>query len=242
MLNREESQTLINRVLELADAEQVEAILYSSTTNSTRFSSNVITQNVGLTDQSLRLRVINGKRQGVAQVNQFDDDSIRKCVQSALSVARVSAEDDSILPLLDKQPEYQPVDAWQESTANFTPAQRAEAIGKVLGDFDQRGLEGAGIYDTDEGAVAYGNNKGVFAYKRGTKAEFSASAFLENGNVEGWAESFALDVNNADTWSAGQRAAEKAEAGKDAKAVDPGEYTVILSRRLWPKSCCSGAG
>lgn len=228
MLTREESRELIGRVIRLADAEQVEAAVFSSRTNSTRFSGNVITQNVGLTNQTLRLRVINGKRQGIASVNQFDDDSIRRCIDSALAVARVAAEDDNLLPLLDEQPEYEPVDAWHEGTAIFSPADRAEQIGRVLSDYDKRELEGAGIFDTGEGAVAYGNNRGVFAYKPGTQAEFSISAFLEGGNVEGWAESFALDVGETDTWAAGQRAAEKAERGVNAKAVEPGDYTVIF--------------
>ena len=228
MLTRDEAHALIQKVTKLADAEQVEAIVRSSSTNSTRFSSNVITQNVGLTNQSLRLRVINGKRQGVASVNQFDDESLKRCAQSALAVARVAAEDNSLLPLIDKQPECKTVEAWHESTAKFTPAQRAELIGKVLGDYDNRGLEGAGIFDTDEGAVAYGTNTGVFAYQPRSKAEFSVSAFLEDGAVEGWAESSALDVNKTDVVAAGQRAAEKAENGVDAKAIDPGEYTVVF--------------
>ena len=228
MLSRDECQSLISKVVKLADAEQVEAIVYSSTTNSTRFSSNVITQNVGLTDQSLRLRVIADGRQGVATINQFDDESIRRGVQSALAVARVAARDDKLLPLIDKQPEYEPVHAWHEGTAKYSPAQRAEAIGKVLADFDKRKLEGAGIFDTDEGALAYGTSTGVFAYKSGTKAEFSVSAFLENGNVEGWAESFNLDVTKCDPWTAGQRAAAKAEQGVKPQAIDPGEYTVIF--------------
>ncbi|MCG3183555.1 MAG: Metalloprotease PmbA [Planctomycetes bacterium] len=228
MLNREESKALVDKVIKLADAEQVEAIVFSSTTNSTRFSSNVITQNVGLTNQTLRLRVINGKRQGVASVNQFDDASIKRCVQSALTVARVAAEDPTLLPLIDKQPQYEQVNAWHEGTAKFTPAQRAQAIGKVLADYDKRGLEGAGIFDTDEGAVAYGTNTGVFAYKAGTKAEFSVSASLDKGSVEGWAEAFSLDVNKVDTWAAGQRAAEKAERGVKPQAIEPGEYPVIF--------------
>lgn len=228
MLTRDEAHALIEKAVKLADAEQVEAIVRSSNTNSTRFSGNVITQNVGLTNQSLRLRVINGKRQGVASVNQFDDESLKRCAQSALAVARVAGEDDKMLPLIDKQPEYTPVNAWFESTAKFTPAQRAEFVGKVLGDYDKRGLEGAGIFDTDEGAVAYGTNTGVFAYQPSSKAEFSVSAFLENGSVEGWAESSSLDVSKVDVVGAGQRAAEKAEKSVNAKAIDAGEYTVVF--------------
>lgn len=228
MLSREQAQSLIQKVLKIADAEQVEAIVVSSNTNSTRFSGNVITQNVGLANDSLRLRVINGQRQGVASVNQFDDDSIRRCVQSALAVARVAAPDPQLQPMLEGEQRYQPVNAWHESTAKFTPAQRADAIGKILRDYDKRGLEGAGIFDTDEGALAYGNNRGVFAYKAGSKAECSISAFLEGGNVEGWAESFALDVNKLDTFAAGQVAARKVESGRAPQAIEPGEYTVVF--------------
>ncbi|MBK8206286.1 MAG: TldD/PmbA family protein [Planctomycetes bacterium] len=228
MLSRDAAQTLIEKVIKLADAEQVEAILHSSSTNSTRFSSNVITQNVGLTNDSLRLRVINGKRQGVSSVNQFDDESIKRCIKSALAIAKVAADDNALLPMIDKQPKYEAVNAWYESTARYTPAQRAEQIGKVLRDYDKRGLEGAGIFDTDEGAIAYGNNRGVLAYKSGSKAEFSVSAFMENGGVEGWAESFALDVGKCDPVRAGNIAAAKAESGRSTQGIEPGEYTVVL--------------
>lgn len=228
MLSREQAQDLISRVIKQTDAEGVEAIVISANRNSTRFSGNVITQNVGLSDDNLRLRVINGKRQGVATVNQFDDDSIRHCIQSALAVARVAAEDHNLMPLLDQQPEYQPVNLWFESTAKYSPAQRAEHVGRVLKDYDGRGIEGAGIFDTDESCLAFGNSNGVFAYKPATKANFSASAFLDNGNVEGWAESFALDVSKCDPAKAGSIAAQKAEAGLNPQAIKPGEYPVIF--------------
>lgn len=228
MLTREQAQSLVKKVFSMVDAEQSEVILTSAVTNSTRFSSNVITQNVGLSNDSLRLRVIMGKRQGVATVNQFDDDSIRRCVQSALAVAKVSSEDPNLLPMLDKQPQYETVTAWREATARFTPAQRAEAVGKVLASYDQQGIEGAGIFDTDEGSVCYANSRGVFGYKAGTKAEFSVSAFVDVGTVEGWSETFDLDVGRLKVEGAGKRAAEKALAARNPKDMDPGEYTVIF--------------
>jgi predicted Zn-dependent protease len=228
MLTREQAQSLARKILGMADAEQAEAILTSTSTNSTRFSNNVITQNVGLSNQSLRLRVINGKRQGVATINQFDDDSIRRCVQSALAVARVSADDPKLLPMLDKQPDYQNTDAWRETTAKVTPAQRADAVGQVLADYDKQGIEGAGIFDTDQGALCYANNRGVFGFKAGTKAEFSISAFVDGGTVEGWAESFGLDVNKLDVAGAGKRAAQKALSARNPRDLEPGDYTVIF--------------
>lgn len=136
--------------------------------------------------------MIQGKRQGVARVNQFDDASIKRCVQSALAVCRVSVQDDKLEPLLDKQPEYANVDAFKKATVKSTPASRADAIGKVLREFEANKVEGAGIFDADQGAMAYSNSKGVFAYKANTKAEFSISAFLEHGEIEGWAEAFGL--------------------------------------------------
>lgn len=228
MLTREESQALVKKVFSMVDAPEAEVILTSASTNSTRFSGNAITQNVSLNNQGLRLRIINGRRQGVATVNQFDDDSLRRCVASAAAVARVTAEDPNLLPLLDKQPSYQAVNAFSDATAKYTPAQRAEAIGKVLADYDKRGLEGAGIFDTDQGAQVYANSKGVFGYKAGTKAEFSVSAFTDGGNVEGWAESFSLDVNRVDPVAAGKRAADKAENGRAPTDIEPGEYVVVF--------------
>ncbi|MCC6150449.1 MAG: TldD/PmbA family protein [Planctomycetes bacterium] len=228
MLSRDEANALCKRVLKQCDAEGAEAIISSSETNSTRFSNNVITQNVGLTNQRLCLRVIQGKRQGVARVNQFDDASIKRCVQSALAVCRVAAEDDKLETLLDKQPEYTNVDAFKETTAKSTPAARAEAIGKVLREYDANKVEGAGIFDADQGAIAYSNSKGVFAYKANTKAEFSISAFLERGEIEGWAEAFGLDISKLDVAATAKRAMHKAVTGVHARAIEPGEYTVVL--------------
>jgi PmbA protein len=228
MLSRDECKAIIDKVTKIADAEQVEALLFSSNTDSTRFSDNVITQNVGLVDQSLRLRVINGKRQGVASVNQFDDESLKRCALNALAVANVAAEDPDLLPLQDKQPEYTKVENWFDSTANYSAAQRAEQVGSVLRDYDSKGLEGAGVFDTDQAACAYGTNTGVFAYQQGTKAEFNVSCFADNGNIEGWAESFALDVDKVDGTGAGKIAMEKAEAGRNPQTIDPGAYTVVL--------------
>jgi PmbA protein len=228
MLTQDEARAVIDKVMKLADAEQVEAILISRDVGSTRFSGNVITQNVGLADHTLRLRVINDGRQGVASANQFDDESLKRCVQGALAVARVAAPDPDLLPMLDKQPEYTPVRNWFDSTAGFTPGQRAEQLGPVLKDYDARGLEGAGVFDNVAASCAYGNNRGVFAYQRGTKAEFNISAFADNGSIEGWAESFGLDVGTVDGGKAGRIAAEKAEAGRNPQDIKPGEYTVVL--------------
>ena len=38
---------------------------------------------------------------------------------------------------------------------------------------DRNKVEGAGIFDADQGAMAYSNSKGVFAYKANTKAAVS---------------------------------------------------------------------
>lgn len=228
MLSRDEAQKLCQRVLKLIDAEQAEAIISSSETNSTRFSNNVITQNVGLTNQQLCLRVIQNRRQGVARVNQFDEAAVKRCISSALAVARVAAEDDKLEPMLDKQPEYTHVDAYKESTIKSTPAARAQAVGSVLREYEAKRVEGAGIFDADQGCLAYSNSRGIFAYKANTKAEFSISAFLERGEIEGWAEAFALDISKIDVAKSAKRALEKALTGVNAKAIEPGEYTVIL--------------
>ncbi|MCF6227080.1 MAG: TldD/PmbA family protein [Planctomycetes bacterium] len=228
MLTREQAQELVGKVIKLADAEQIEIIVTSGNVNSTRFSGNVIRENVGLLNNSIRLRVINGKRQGTASINQLDDESIKRGIASAIAVARVSAEDDKLLPMLKEQPEYAASNAWFEETAAATPALRAEAVGKVLSNYSSRGIEGAGIFDTHEGCVAYGNSHGVFAYHPSSKADFTVSAFLDNGNVEGWAESSNMDIAKIDYIDAGLRAAAKCEAGQNPIALETGDMPVIL--------------
>jgi PmbA protein len=219
-MDREGALALVRRVLALSPAEQTELILTSAREELTRFAGNAITQNVATTDESLSIRLISGRREGKAETNQFDEKSLRKAVDAAWNVVRLAREDPLLPPLLERQPAYRTVEAASASTAETSPAARARVVAEACARCRREGLEASGIFSTAGGITAYANSRGVFGYHPSSAAAFSVTAIGEGGATEGWALGDAERVVRT--------AIEKARRGKDAVALAPGRYTVVL--------------
>jgi len=72
------------------------------------------------------------------------------------------------------------------------------------------------------------NSKGLFAYHRQTEVNFSATVRSSDGMGSGYVIRNQNDVAKMDTTAASQIAVEKAEGSRQAVAIEPGKYTVIL--------------
>ena len=71
-------------------------------------------------------------------------------------------------------------------------------------------------------------SKGLFAYTRSTRVNFTTTVRTADGTGSGWAGTGVHDWDDLDTAALGARAIEKAEMSRDARAVEPGRWTVIL--------------
>jgi predicted Zn-dependent protease len=72
------------------------------------------------------------------------------------------------------------------------------------------------------------NSRGMYAYNTSTNANFTVTVRTDDGTGSGWASLDHNDVNRVDTATASQIAIDKAVMSRDAKALEPGKYTVIL--------------
>jgi predicted Zn-dependent protease len=75
---------------------------------------------------------------------------------------------------------------------------------------------------------AVANKKGLFAYARATSASFTTTVRTPDGTGSGWASAGDNDWTRVNVVDAGERAIRKAEASRNPRAVEPGEWTVIL--------------
>jgi predicted Zn-dependent protease len=75
-----------------------------------------------------------------------------------------------------------------------------------------------------EGGVA--NSLGVWAYGATTNAEINTVIMSDTSS--GYASAFALDVNDLHFEAVGREALDKCLSSQNPRALDPGEYTVIL--------------
>jgi len=236
MLSREQADGVFERIRRLSCADEVEALFTGSRFALTRFANNTIHQNVEEENSVVSIRANFGGRTARATANQFDDESLRRAVAAAESLARVQAPDPDLLPMPDLREAHgrtgeSPVPTrYFAETAAVTPADRAEVVKNVVSVAAKHKLTAAGIYSNSEAEEGIFNSRGLANWHRQTLAEVSIT--MLGGDSSGWQKANSPDVRNLvrdlDPARLAETAAQKAVESAHPREIAPGKYTVIL--------------
>jgi PmbA protein len=229
MLDQAQAQSIFDKVKRFSSVHELEIIFSSTNYSLTRFANNTIHQNVSELNEVASIRVAFDGKTARATTNRFDDDSLRRAVQAAESMARVQEPDPDRLPLAkaeDAQAAQPAPTRWHEQTAAISPDDRADTVGKIVAVAKKSGLVTAGIYSSSQSAEAVVNSNGVSAYHRQTSAEVSITMLADDSS--GWQKANSPDVSNLDPARLAEIAAQKARDSRAPKELAPGKYTVIL--------------
>ena len=169
MLGRKDLKKISDGVLKRAKSDPAEVLLFSENQSLTRFANNYIHQNVAESNVILIVRLIRGKRIGLATTNRFDADGLDRLVEQARTNAEVSPEDPDY-PGLPEAEEYPAVEGFDQQTADFSPQDRAKAVGELCRQTSEKSLNGSGLFSTGTSEVVIANTRGVFAYHAGTNS------------------------------------------------------------------------
>ena len=93
MLGRKKAEKICKDVLRRAGEDPAEVLLYFEDQSLTRFANNYIHQNVAERNINLIVRLLRGKRIGLATTNRLDENGLDKLVARARANAEVSPED-----------------------------------------------------------------------------------------------------------------------------------------------------
>jgi len=222
-----EARVLLEKVLSYSKADECECNLDGSVEGNIRYARNTVSTSGEVSDVTLAVQSSFGKRTGVATINEFDDASLKRVVQRSEELARLAPENPEYMPLLGPA-EYAKVDAWNEATAAVTPQDRAEMAEASIEPSRKNKLVAAGFLTDTRSFSAIANSKGMFAFHRATSADFTVTIRTEDGRGSGWATRDYNDVRKLDTGKASAVAIAKARDSVDAKAMEPGRYTVIM--------------
>ena len=206
---------------------EAEALVMAEDSALTRFANSEIHQNVAETNSVINLRVVIGKRVGVASTGRTDPEGLRRLAERAAAIAGVveELEDWGGLP---GPTETSPVAAgYSAATAGANPEFRADAVRAVIAAADAAGVTAYGSFATGLESTAVVNSKGVrVAGTRTTAQLITVSMGLGGGT--GYAEAAAVDASTIDAAAIGREAADKACATADAVSIEPGDYPVVL--------------
>ena len=218
------------RVVGLADAagaDEAEAVVSADEARLTRFANSEIHQNVAEIDESLNLRVAIGRRVGVASSNRLDDEGLRRLAETAVAIARNSAELEDWAGLPEPTAISEIPSAWSDGTAGSTPEQRAEGVRAVIAAADAAGVRAFGSFSTALEQLAVANSKGIRAEQRRTTSQLLTVMMAADGG-SGYAEQAGVDATTIDAATVGREAAEKARATENPVSIDPGDWSVVL--------------
>ena len=228
MLTREKVQDTFDRIRKFATADEVELLIGGGKTALTRFANNTIHQNVAEENYVLSVRTVFQGRTARATTNKFDDESIRRCVKASEDLARVQQPDPDLLPVADKNAFGEGLQVGRAffETASIGPAERAQAVGKIVDIAKKQKLTTAGIYATSESVEAVANSRGLLAFHTQTSAEISVTMLAQDSS--GWQKFNSPDARMLNPVSLAETAAKKARDSAAPQELAPGKYTVIL--------------
>ena len=231
-LTEGQAKALAQRVLSFAKADETRVNINSGWSGNTRFAGNEITTSGGSTNTMVTVTSTIGKRRASSNTNILDDESLKRTVDLAERLAKLSPEDPEAMPELGPQT-YSPVNSYFDATANLTPEIRAAAAKKTI-DIAEKTAVGtkdmfvAGFLRASAGSTAIATSKGLFAYHRNSDVDLSTTVRTPDATGSGWASAGARDWSLLDPLALGKAAAQKAVRSRSPKAIEPGLYTVVL--------------
>lgn len=223
----DDARALMQKALGLSKAENCTVSLNGGREGNLRYARNSVTT-AGLTENtSMTISSSFGKRTGTTQLNEFSDRAIEGAVQRAEELARLAPENPEFMPPLDPQ-EYVKSNGWFEATAKISPEERARWAASSITPAKAKACTAAGYLEDNAGFTALLNSKGLFSYYDATSVNFSVTVRTDDGTGSGYVTRDENDISRLDIAAASAIALEKAVASRDARAIEPGKYTVIL--------------
>lgn len=228
ILSKEEAKKILEKVISFSKADGIEASLNGNDGGNIRYARNSVSTAGEDSNVGLGVQVYFGKKSGAATINEFDDASLEKVVRRAEELAQLAPENPEFMEPLGPQTYAPDSKTFSEATAKITPDYRAQAAADSIGPAAKKEITAAGFLEDNRGFSALMNSKGLFAYNRATGVDFTVTMRTNDGTGSGWIARNFNDVSKLNTAEASAIAMEKALQSRNAKAIEPGKYTVIL--------------
>jgi predicted Zn-dependent protease len=234
MLTIDQAADIFDRINKLSSADETEVLFSGGSFALTRFANNTIHQNVADENHVVSVRTVFGGRTARASTNKFDDDSLRRVVESSEALARVQHPDPDLLPMPDSREAAGSVDKCAAQfpsrhfpeTASITPQLRAGGVKKIVDIAQKHKLTTAGIFSSSESVEGIFNSHGLSSWHTQTLAEVSIT--MQGADSSGWQKANSPDITNLDPLSQAETAAKKAIDSARPGEIPPGKYIVIL--------------
>ena len=217
----------MEKAMSFSTADACVINLGGSESGNIRYARNTVSTSGHQSNQSMAVQSSYGKRSGTATIDEFDDASLEKVVKRSEELAKLAPENPEFMEPLGPQT-YDASKTYVEATANVTPEYRANVANSSITPAAAQDVTAAGFLDDSAGFSALMNSNGLFAYNKSTNVDFTVTMRTNDGTGSGWVTRDYNDIRKFDAAEASKIAIDKAVMSREAKAIEPGKYTVIL--------------
>ncbi|MFH6603629.1 TldD/PmbA family protein [Maribacter algicola] len=222
-----EARRIMEKALSFSTADACEINLSGSESGNIRYARNSVSTSGHRSNQTLVVQSNFGKRSGTATIDEFDDESLKRVVARAEELAKLSPENPEFMEPLGPQ-SYDSSVSFVQATADIAPEYRAEVANSSIAPAMAKDVTAAGFLNDSSSFSAMLNSNGLFAYNKETNANFTVTMRTNDGTGSGWVTRDYNDIAKFDAAEASKIAIDKAVMSREAKAIEPGKYTVIL--------------
>ena len=230
MLTRDEALKICETLLahaKTAGAEDAAVTVGSSIQSHARFADNRITTSGRADDLQIAATVWIGRRRGSVSGNDAGADALKQMGTDAVQIARVSPVHREYVPTLGPL-QYEESRSFAESTASVDVNARAAALEAVLESCRRAKVTGAGFHMANASASAAATANGNRRFFRSSEGTFSVTARSADGTGSGYFAGDHFDLARLDVRRIAEEAVNKAVRSQQPKAIEPGNYPVIL--------------
>ncbi len=228
ILSKEEAKKILEKVISFSKADGCSVSLNGNDRGNIRYARNSVSTSGEDSNIVLAVQSYYGKKSGSATINEFDDASLEKVVRRSEELAKLAPENPEFMEPLPQQSYGPDSKTFSEATAKITPDFRAQAAADSINPAAVKDITAAGYLEDSRGFSCIMNSKGLFAYNKSTSVDFTVTMRSNDGTGSGWAAADLNDVSKLNAAEISKVAIDKALMSRNAKAIEPGKYTVIL--------------
>jgi len=217
---------ILEKIIKEARADGVHLVLIEEERFLTRFANNIIHQNIGRKNSFLIIRVIKDGKVGLFSIDNVEEDKWKPALRRAEDMADRTPKDPALPDLPENKPHHL-IKGYFDTTANFSPKEKGNAIKKAVKYLEKKRMNGTGAFDTKIITTYVATSTGIMKTFKETLASFHIIAETDSGS-SGWAGALDRDVMKINTHKVVEKAAEKAILGENKIELQPGKYTVLL--------------
>jgi predicted Zn-dependent protease len=225
--NEKECRQIAETALGFARVDDASVSIAFGRGSNTRFANNEPTTSGEAETLNIVVSATKEGRTGRASLNETSTAALERAMARAEELAALLPPDPEYVGPLPPQ-KYLAIPAEDPATAAFGAAERVPGVKAVVEPAAREGLNSSGYFANEGAASCVANKAGNFGYHRSTTASFSATVRTADGTGSGWAEGTSHRVADLDPMRLAATALRKARESAGPRAIEPGDYTVVL--------------